>query len=180
MVASRIDRRLAATPGHLRAAQLRRLPQRAVDAVAIRVVGDETDVGRSDPQSRPAEERPLAWARLAVDRRTGNAVCPPARRCGQANRHLQQCETFGEVDLEVEVDVRFAGVEAHRPKDAGISEKRVAAGPNTQRAGLLNLPAPTRKFCLDRLDPAVAVEGPRISAVVTKVKADAAAAEQIF
>ena len=58
-VAAGVGARVAAAPGHARAAEERRRPGAAVDAVAVAVAGDEAEVGAGDAEPRPAEERPF-------------------------------------------------------------------------------------------------------------------------
>ena len=83
-VAAGVGARVAAAPGHARAAEQRRRPGAAVDAVAVAVAGDEAEVGAGDAEPRPAEERPFGGGGRAGDVAVGDAVGPALRVGRQA------------------------------------------------------------------------------------------------
>ena len=171
LVAAGIGAGVAAAPGHARAAQQRRLPDRAVHAVAVAVAGDHAEVEAADPEPGPAEERPLAGRRLAVDLAVGDAVGPALGRRGQHHRHLQERVALVEVHLEIQVQRRLAAAEADGQADAGAAEPAVEPGAHPQRAGFLDPPVRARQRRRHRLLPAVGVEGPGVGAVLAQMQA---------
>ncbi len=95
------------------------------------------------------------------------------------HRHLQEREALVEVDGELEVDARLAPAEADGPGTRELRSRPSMRAPTAQRAGLLDLPVAAAEPRLDRLVPAVGVEGPGVGGVVAQVQADAAATENV-
>ncbi len=75
--------------------------------------------------------------------------------------------------VELDRDARLAAIEADRPADARMAEMGVEPGAHAQGTLLLDLPLGTVQPPLDRLFPAIGMEGPGVGGIASEVKADA-------